>query len=189
MIAYVEGSVVHKGDRFVVVSAHGIGYKIFLAERLIEACSEGTHAVFWTHFAQSDHAANLYGFESPHELFFFELLITVSGIGPKTALGIINAAPVELLQRAVIENNTEHITKVSGVGKKNAEKIVLELQDKIKNTSHTFDATPAPGDGDVIDALVTLGYSQKEARDIVHTLPAHIDGTENRIREALKQMG
>jgi len=188
MIAYIEGTIIHKGESFVVISTGHIGYKVFLLKRLQEMCSEGQIMSCWIHHAQTDSSTNLYGFETNHELFFFELLLTVSGIGPKTALTILNAAPAELIQQAVIENNTEHITKVAGIGRKNAEKIVLELRDKIKNISgHT--ATLSSTDGDVIDALLTLGYSQHEARTIVQKLPPDIEGTEERIRAALKSSG
>jgi len=188
MIAFIQGEIIHKGEHFVVILANNIGYKVFLLERLREIWHEGQEAKLWIHHAQNDSGVSLYGFESHHELFFFELLITVSGIGPKTALNILNAAPSELIQQAVIENNTEHLTKVSGIGTKNAQKIVLELRDKITNSPKGRENTLQTGDSDVIDALLTLGYSQKEARDIVQSLPGNIEGTENRIRAALKKM-
>ena len=188
MIAFIQGDIIHKGDNFVVILTNNIGYKVFLLERLREIWTEGQEAKLWIHHAQNDSGVSLYGFESHHELFFFELLITVSGIGPKTALNILNAASADLIQQAVVENNTEHLTKISGIGKKNAEKIVLELRDKITNTT-TSGTKIQSKDGDVVDALLTLGYSQKEARDIIQHIPADIEGTENRIREALKHLG
>ena len=188
MIAFIKGTVIHKVENFVVISTNNIGYKVFLLKRLHQTCKEEKEISLWIHHTQTDTSISLYGFESNHELFFFELLITVSGIGPKTAINILNHAPAELIQQAVIENNIEHMTKVAGIGKKNAEKIILDLRDKIKNIKGT-EGLHTSIDGDVIDALLTLGYSQQEALDIVQKIPADIEGTEERIRTALKYLG
>lgn len=188
MIAYLEGIVIRTDPQSIVLNVSGVGYRIFVSEQTKLCYHEGSDASVWIYTAQSDSATRLYGFRTPEELAFFELLITVSGIGPKTALGILNVASVNTIRQAVLENNTAHLTKVSGIGKKNAEKIVLELRDKVEKTEYAPNTPTLSGDEDVIDALLALGYSQREVRNALQKLSPDIEGTENKIREALKHV-
>jgi Holliday junction DNA helicase RuvA len=133
---------------------------------------------------------DLYGFTSMDELNFFELLITISGIGPKTALGIMNAASIETLQIAVQTGESSHLTKISGIGKKVAEKIIMELKDKIEIVSHTPESKSAiKNDSDALEALKSLGYSQSEARDALKEVSKDKEKTSDKIKEALKILG
>jgi Holliday junction DNA helicase RuvA len=130
---------------------------------------------------------DLYGFSSQNELSVFELLITVSGIGPKTALGILNSASVESIERAVSSGDTSHLTKVGGIGKKVAEKIVLELKDKIQTISHSPESEKAMrDDSDVIEALKALGYKDNESREVLKKLDKSIKDTGAKVKAALK---
>jgi len=160
MISHLSGTIRFVGDGFVVITVHDVGYTVFCTENTLSALSTDAACELWTHQAVRENAMDLYGFPTRHELSFFELLLSVSGIGPKTALSILNVATVETLQEAVLSRDTTHLTKVSGIGKKNAEKIILELRDKI-GASVSADGHAAPhGDGDVMDALLALGYSE-----------------------------
>ena len=140
---------------------------------------------------------DLYGFLSPDELNFFELLITISGIGPKTALGILNLASIHTLETAVRTSDTSHIIKVSGIGKKVAEKIVMELKDKIEKVSDNLKSEDARNamkdamkkDSDVLEALKSLGYGQYESRQALKELPKDVTRTNEKIKEALKILG
>lgn len=186
MIASIEGKILDKDARFVVVDVGGVGYKIFLSAVTIIKIKSGENAKFWTHLHVREDAMDLYGFLDKEELTFFQNLISISGIGPKSALGVISLAPVATLRRAISSGDTSYLTKVSGIGRKIAEKIVLELKDKFAGEEEKF-GTETEHDSDVLDALISLGYTQKEARDMVQRIPSNITGRENRLKEALKK--
>ncbi len=183
MIGYLKGTVVHSDLKSVILDVSGVGYKIYTNTALLES-SVSTPQTFWTYLAVRENSLDLYGFSSPEELSFFELLISVSGIGPKSALGILSIATLENLRRAIVTGDTSHLTKVSGIGKKNAEKIVLELKDKIDSIGDTL--VPQSADVDVIEALKSLGYSDKDAREALKKS----EGTtpSDRIKSALKSL-
>ncbi|MBX4189591.1 Holliday junction branch migration protein RuvA [Candidatus Parcubacteria bacterium] len=128
---------------------------------------------------------DLFGFLDKENLDLFELLIGISGIGPKTALGILNVATPSLLRQAVASDDTSYLTKVSGIGKKNAEKIVLELRDKLVVTSEDRQVN-LRGESDVLAALLSLGYNERDAREVLKRIPKDLSGTSERVRAALK---
>lgn len=191
MISRLTGSIVHVDPKYIVVDVQGVGYKVATTVDIMTKLSKEKESVtLWTYLAVRETALDLYGFLSLSELNFFELLITISGIGPKTALGILNSASVEALETAVQTGDTSHIVKVSGIGKKVAEKIVLELKDKVEKVTHTPEAkTAMRGEADALEALKALGYSQIEARDALKELPKTLTKTNEKIREALKILG
>jgi Holliday junction DNA helicase RuvA len=127
----------------------------------------------------------LYGFLDRQELEFFEMLINVSGIGPKGALSILSVASIETLKKAIGTGDTIYLTKISGIGKKTAEKIVIELRDKIEVDKT---GTSLQGELDALEALKSLGYSQNEAREALKKISPLTD-TNTKIREALKILG
>jgi Holliday junction DNA helicase RuvA len=122
------------------------------------------------------------------ELKFFELIISISGIGPKTALNVLNISSVTALKRAISSGDTSHLTKVSGIGKKIADKMVLELKDKVLVSDEENDVN-LKGEIDAVEALKALGYSQKEARDALREVEKKFTKTGDRIKEALKILG
>lgn len=191
MISRLTGTVAHIDPKYIVLDVQGVGYKVATTVDIMTKLSKESEKVtLWTYLAVRETALDLYGFLSLSELNFFELLITISGIGPKTALGILNSASVEALETAVQTGDTSHIVKVSGIGKKVAEKIVLELKDKVEKITHTPEAkTAMRGDADALEALKSLGYSQIEARDALKELPKTITKTNDKIKEALKILG
>ncbi len=191
MISRLSGSVAHVDTRFIMLDVQGVGYKVFTtADTISRLTKDKKDAVLWTYLAVRENAMDLYGFLTPAELNFFELLITISGIGPKTALGILNSASVEAIQTAVQTEDTSHLTKVSGIGKKVAEKIVRELKDKVDKVSHTAESKSAMrGDSDALEALKSLGYSQTEARDALKEIPKTVTKTNEKVKEALKILG
>lgn len=187
MISHLRGTILYKDERSVVLEVGGVGYKVWVPANSIDKLREREEATFWTHLAIREDAHTLYGFPTHDELNFFELLITVSGIGPKTALGILNVATVENIRRAVSTGDTSHLTKVSGVGKKVAEKIVLELKGK-------FDAEAAEGislrdEVDALEALKAIGFGHKEAREALKDVDPSITNTGDRVKQALKILG
>jgi Holliday junction DNA helicase RuvA len=191
MISRLTGLIAHIDPKYIVLDVQGVGYKVFTTVDIMNKLGKTNEpATFWTYLAVRENALDLYGFSSLSELNFFELLITISGIGPKTALGILNAAPVGTLLTAVQTGDTSHLTKISGIGKKVAEKIVLELKDKVEKFTHTEESKSAmKNDSDALEALKSLGYSPNEARDVLKELPKTIIKTNDKIREALKILG
>ncbi|MGM0629163.1 MAG: Holliday junction branch migration protein RuvA [Patescibacteria group bacterium] len=188
MIGQLKGKISHKDNSRVILDTGGVGYKIHLEQELCDSLKEGDDLSVWTHLSVRENALDLYGFETTEKLVFFEHLITISGIGPKSAMSILDIASLELLKRAVRTGETATLTKVAGIGKKNAEKIILELRGKL-GTEQEEDGHPEKFDLEVYEALTSLGYSSKEAREAVAKIPEETEGTEKRIKEALKYLG
>ena len=191
MIAHLAGQIIHKDLGFVVLETGGIGYKVAVtAETLNEITKIGARPVsLWTHQAIREDSSDLYGFLSREELEFFELLISISGIGPKTALGVLSASSIENLQTAISSGETSYLTKISGIGRKLAEKIVFELKEKIGKAGGEYAAGNMKGDADVLEALISLGYAERDAREALKKLPKEIVGTSNRVKAVLKVLG
>ena len=142
----------------------------------------------WTHLAVRENALDLYGFIERSELEFFEMLITISGIGPKSALGILSVAPVDTLRRAISSGDTSYLTKVSGIGRKNAEKIVVELRDKLGAIDANAGGTLRE-EVDALSALEALGYSAREAREALKAVGNNAISTQEKLKAALKSLG
>jgi Holliday junction DNA helicase RuvA len=186
MISYLEGKIVSKNNKYAVILASSVGYKVFSIPETLERIKIGQELSFWTHLSVKDDALDLFGFLEENELEFFGKLITVSGIGPKTALGIMSVADIEGLSRAIASGNIATLTKVYSIGKKSAEKIILELKDKFaKNTS----GTELKDEIEALEALKSLGYSHKEAREALRNIPENFSSTSDRIKQALKILG
>ncbi len=179
MIGYLKGTVLHTDEKFILLDVSGVGYKIYTNTAFINLEKEIS---FWTHLAVRETALDLYGFQTKEEMDFFELLITVSGIGPKSALGIMTLATLKNLRQAIKTGDVGHLVKVSGVGKKNAEKIVLELKDKIGDVELAGENV---SDMDALEALKSLGYNEKDAREALKKL-VDVPDTGDKVRKALK---
>jgi len=187
MIGFISGSVKAVVRDTVIIAVRGtegaIGYRVHTPTATLAKASEGDTLSLWTYLAVREHAHDLFGFESREELQWFELLLSVSGIGPRSALSVMNSADIKTLETAIVQNNPSVLGRAFGIGKKTAEKIVLELKEKVEPSEHT---NSTGSDGEVVEALVSLGYSLKEARDTARALPKDMEGTEARIREALR---
>ncbi len=193
MIAHLSGKVTYKDLRYAVIStADGVGYKVFTNLDSLSKIHEGSSVSVWIHSVVREDAFDLYGFLEKETLDFFELLITISGIGPKSALGILSAASVSSIKEAVISGETAYLTKIAGIGKKVADKIVLELKGKVGESDGS---TPSKhGDVDAVEALKSLGYTHKEARDALEELSENtktkdIKDTGEKVRAALRILG
>ncbi len=188
MIGHLKGGVSAVRAGYAIISAGGVGYKVFTTRELLLTLKQDGDASLWTHLAVRESILDLYGFSSEEELRLFELLLTVSGIGPKSALAILDIASVETLRSAVSTGNASYLTKVSGIGKKTAEKIVLELRDKV-GVSTDGSGASLQGDEEALEAMRALGYSQAEARDALRKVPQEIERSNERLREALRILG
>jgi len=192
MIAHLSGTLFFASDKFVVVDVGGVGYKVRVALDTLRMLREASDkkVSLWTHTVVREDVLDLYGFQNETELEFFEMLISVSGIGPKSALGVLNVAPVEHLKEAIAHGDASALTKVSGIGSKSAQKIILELRDKMGGTSGVVIPAGALRDEhDAIEGLVTLGYTERDARTALKDVPVDVKGTGARIKHALKQLG
>jgi Holliday junction DNA helicase RuvA len=186
MIASLTGTVQALHDSSLVLQVGGIGYKVAVLKELLSRTKAGTELALQTHLAVREDALDLYGFIHAEELKLFEQLLTVSGIGPKSALAILDIASVETLRSAIGTGNAAYLTNVSGIGKKTAEKIVLELKDKVGKGASL---PPLKGDEEALEAMRSLGYSAAEARDVLRMVPPEIEGGSARLKEALKLLG
>ena len=194
MIAYVEGPIGSLEDKAAVITVGGVGIRVWTTPEtlsLLRSAKEREDSVrLFTYLAVREDALDLYGFLNTDERALFELMISVSGIGPKKALSVLSVAPAATLRRAILSHDASHLTKVSGIGKKIAEKIVLELKDKIMSLGGALADSPLMHeDKDALEAMLALGYSREESREALQNVPAEIVGLNNRIREALKQIG
>jgi Holliday junction DNA helicase RuvA len=186
MISKLTGKIIHQINNYVVLDVSGIGYKIFITTDTIKELEKilNKNVTVWTHLAVRENSLDLYGFLEKQTLDFFEMLINISGIGPKTALGILNIATVETLISAISSKDTSYLTKVSGIGQKNAEKIILELKNKIGEIDYINPNNQ--NDLDVIDALKTLGYSNKDAVEALKKVPQTVTDIGEKIKKAIK---
>lgn len=191
MIAHLSGTILFAGIRYAVIETNGVGYKVRTTVDTLQTLRKnaGENMSLWIHTAVREDALDLYGFQNQVELDFFEMLISVSGIGPKGALGILNVAPVEHLKEAIAMGDTGALTKVSGIGSKSAQKIILELQDKLGGHESETGGTMLGDERDAIEGLVALGYAERTAREALKKVSSDIKGTGARIKESLKLLG
>lgn len=183
MIGYLKGQTIDKEEKYLVLETSGVGYKVYASLETIQSSPLFEQRELWIHHVIREDASDLYGFSSKDALKFFEMLITVSGIGPKTALGILNATTVGALKRAISTGDTSHLVKVGGIGKKNADKIVLELKGKFDDEGEvTFKE-----EVDALEALKAMGFDHKSAREALKDAAGST--TEERVRYALKSLG
>ena len=191
MISYLKGKIKHQDNGFVILEVNNIGYQVFISPLLYADSSLNQEIEFYTYQQVREDALNLYGFRSMIELGMFELLLSVSGIGPRSALAVMSIATVADIKESIGRGDPALLTKVSGIGRKTAERVVLELREKIGKLGGGDDK---PGGGqlgssDEIDALMALGYSLTQAREALNSVDTKIKDSSERIRQALKKLG
>jgi Holliday junction DNA helicase RuvA len=191
MIRMVRGTVMARGKDYLVIDVGGIGYKVFVTEPAALSADTNEELMLHTYLQVREDALNLFGFADTEELAMFELLLGVNGVGPKVALATLGVLNPDMLRNAVAAEEPAMIARVPGVGKRTAEKIVLELRDKMKHLGGGGGiqslAYATDVDSEVIDALISLGYSVVEAQRAVQKLPKEAVGVEERLRLALSQ--
>jgi holliday junction DNA helicase RuvA len=191
MISYLKGKIKHKGTGFVIVEVNNIGYQVFLPAIFFTDIGLNQEVEFYTHQYVREDSLNLYGFRNMEELELFELLLSISGIGPKSALGVMSISSVADVKESISRGDSGLLTKVSGIGRKTAERVILELREKIGKLGGGRDKfnKGSLGSSDEIDALMALGYSLLEARDALNLVDHKIKDSGERIRQALKMIG
>ena len=201
MIGYVKGILEEADDQCIIVDNHGIGYRIFVPGSVFSgAIPIGQEVKIYTYLNVKEDAMQLYGFLSRDDLEMFRLLLNVNGIGPKAALGVLAGLTADELRFAVLSDDIKTISRAPGIGKKTAQKLILELKDKLKledafekKLAHEQEATNLSGsvlhDGrqEAVEALVALGYSSTEAMKAVRKVTdVSPDDVEGLLKAALK---
>ncbi|XOU94126.1 MAG: Holliday junction branch migration protein RuvA [Candidatus Kerfeldbacteria bacterium] len=191
MISLINGTIKYKTDKSVIVDAHGVGYEVFALPIFLEKVNKGDEVELYTHLNVREDAMELFGFLDMKEVSFFKKLISVSGVGPKSALNIMSLAVLNELQQGISQGDASLLTKVSGIGKKTAERLILELKNKIEldDLDSSQLQSMSNGDSDVIDGLMALGYTVREARDAAKAVDKDIIEVKDKIKAALKSLG
>lgn len=188
MIAHVSGKVVEKFNGVVIVDVHGIGYEVQLAAGDFDTVIFEDDVKLYTYHHVREQSEELFGFSSLAAKKLFELLITVQGVGPKAALAILSLGESEVVRNAIARSDTVFIAKASGVGKKTAERVAVDLSDKVGLATIT-QGTPVQTEvliqDDALDALIALGYTLAEATEAMKNIDPNLSVAE-KVREALK---
>lgn len=183
MINYLKGTVLDKRDGNVIVDVNDIGYAVFVGDKDLEQLKSGQEIKLFTYHHIRENVSDLYGFFSSDDLEFFKILISVAGIGPKSALNIISKAGITNIHSAIIKNDA---ALLSGIGKKTAEKIVNELKGKINSIKSIREQHyPAP-DAEITDALANLGFNPAEIKGKINRIPGNITELDEKIKWVLK---
>jgi len=187
VIASLDGIVTQVSSTDVVLEVNGVGYRVYLGPATLTGMSTGQRVKLHTHHLVREDVQALYGFRTTEELAFFELITTVSGVGPKVGLAIVSSRPVADLQLAILQGDDAVLTAVSGVGKRLAGRIVLELKEKVE-AAGTAASSDGGGEAEVAAALEALGYSSREGREAARAAVASLPSDaslEDRVKEAL----
>lgn len=191
MIAFVRGTILGKAkDHLVIETAGGVGYEVKMTLLQMAKFSIGQTVGIFTYLKVSDSAMDLYGFENNEEKSFFELLLTVSGVGPKSAMNILSLGNIAHIQSAIGRGDIQYLTAVQGLGKKTAERVVVELKTKITSPleeRNTYSSEESTILAEVVDGLMALGYSREEAKEKIKGIDATGKTTAQVLKMALKK--
>lgn len=194
MIASLEGIVAAVAPDSLVLEVGGIGYRVFAAPSVIASAAAGSRLKLHTHHLVREDQQALFGFRSAEELGFFNLLLTVTGVGPKVALAIVGSRPTADLQLAILQQDGAVLTAIPGIGKKLAERVMFELKEKVSAAgvaAGSSAAVASASENEVVAALQALGYSPGEAREasrLAVSDPAVGAGLEERVKAALRTL-
>lgn len=188
MISTLRGRIVAKGESDVIVDVGGIGFKVFVPTSLLDGLGGiGQEVSLFTHLHVRENELALYGFGAPEQLRLFELLLGVSGIGPRVAVKIVSIMSVESLREAIARGDAAMLTRIPGIGKKTAERVMVDLKDKLGvDLGFVSYPTLTHADAEVISALTSLGYSVNEAQAALRSLPKGDFPLEEKVRLALQ---
>ena len=189
MISYLKGKIIAKDDRTIILKTNDIGYKIFLGKNFLSKIQQNDELEIFTYLFWREDKISLYGFSEDNQLAFFEKLISVSGVGPRSALHLLDIVGIKNIQQAIFGNQADILTQAKGLGKKTAQRIILELKNRLPNIDKISAIPNIPENAEAISALVNLGYNPNDAREIISQLPPEIKNTSDKIKAALKKIG
>ncbi|MBU0661324.1 Holliday junction branch migration protein RuvA [Patescibacteria group bacterium] len=189
MISYIAGTIKQISQKHIVVLTNaGLGYEVFVTTGHASELRIGQVIELPTYLKVAETALELFGFRSEKEKYFFQLLLSVKGIGPKGALNILALGSIVDVQSAIGRGDIKYLTAVQGMGKKTAERLVVELKSKVDAVDQTSIASEVGSLGEVVEALVIMGYSKEDARDAIDGLSGD-EPVEVLLRSALKHLG
>lgn len=191
MIGWLNGQIVEKLGKYLIVDVNGVGYRVGVLANTLSRALTGEKIKLYIHPYIKEDAFDLYGFANKNELYLFELLLSVSGIGPKTALAILSSGRVEEISAAITQGDFSYFTSTPGIGTKGAQRIIVDLRSKIGAVGELdLTLTEAGERKDIIEALRIFGFTEKECREALKSLPK--DKTlslEEKVKWALKSLG
>jgi Holliday junction DNA helicase RuvA len=194
LFQYIKGTLEGSGKDFIIIENNGIGYKVFVPSSTLSRIGNTKVGVtLYTYFHVREDAMTLYGFLTKEELDMFELLISVSGVGPKAGLSVLSLIPPSKLGLAIIGADTKALVSVPGIGSKTASRIILELKDKVDASdiipaNEGFEILEGDAAGEAVNALISLGYSSSEAASAIRKVDNSGKNTEQIIKDALKKL-
>lgn len=196
MISYIRGTLEQRAENHIIIETGGIGYRIFVSPATLAKLPQtGAEVKVYTYFSVKEDSMSLYGFASAEEQEMFHKLLTVSGVGPKGALGFLSAMKPTEIVMAILSDDVKTLSKAPGIGRKTAQRVILELKDKCRTedafvTEGEVGVVMAEGDAkfEAIDAMTALGYSRSEAAKAVGVVAAEGMSTEDILKAALKRM-
>ncbi len=187
MLYSLTGELKLKKENLLVLGVGGIAFRISAANRLIQQLPDlGKSLTLYAHLHVREDALDLYGFGTPEELKFFEMLISISGVGPKSALSILDVAELQSVAAAIQEGRPDLLTRASGIGRKTAERIVLELRNKVSANKSEATVRKMEADSDLLETLASLGYRREEAKNALEKVGHEVAGIEARLKAALQ---
>lgn len=189
MIGALTGVVRSIEPEALLLDVQGVGYRVTALPAQLAEATVGSTLTLRTHLQVREDDLSLYGFARPEELVFFRLLLGVPGVGPKSAMAILAVAPVEVLVRSIAGGEASLLTTVSGVGRRTAERIVVELKARLEREHPGLAVQGAAPHAEVVEALVALGYTLAQARAAVRNLPRDVTTVEEGVRAALRGLG
>lgn len=189
MISYLSGKIIEKGEGSVTVLVSGVGYDVNVPASVLSRAKKKENAEFFVYTHVREDILALYGFQTKEELEFFKMLLSVSGIGPKVALSIIGSSPIEKLKNSISKGDPALLSAVSGVGKKTAEKAVVELKSKLGSVNLGSQIFESSETDEVVGALLSLGFQKSEISDVLSKIPGDIETSEEKIKWMIKKLG
>lgn len=189
MIGFLSGKIFEVDGNEIIVDVQGVGYRVRVIDNQDSRFSiqDSRDVSLYTHTYVRESEISLYGFDSKKQLKFFELLIGVSGVGPKMAMNILRQGTPEQIQQAVVQADVSFFTKVSGIGKKNGQRIIVDLKSKLGSVAELDLSEPESGSDDVFDALVSMGFDPKRVQKELQSIDASL-GEQERIKQAIKSL-
>jgi Holliday junction DNA helicase RuvA len=188
MISFLEGKIIYYNDKYIILNTGGIGYKIIMPPKLVNSLSKSQDIVKVFIHSQiniREGTFELYGFSNQSELDLFNLITSINGIGPKSAINILSAIEPKHLKAAVLNEDADYLKKVSGLGTKTAQRLILELKNKIDYlVTESIDGLDLGQEGQAMEALLALGYNQFQAKEALKKSGGKT--LEERVREALR---
>jgi len=198
MISYIKGTLERRAESYIIIETGGIGFQIFVSPAtLAKLPRAGEEAKIYTYFSVKEDGMSLYGFASPEEQEMFDRLLTVSGVGPKGALGFLSQLTPQEIVLAILSEDVKTLSKAPGIGRKTAQRVILELKDKCRteealSMGEELESFAEAAEGgakfEAIDAMTALGYSRSEAAKAVNAVAAEGMSTEEILKAALKKM-